>query len=115
MTYSKDMRLAALAYINKGGTQSEAVKIFGVSRDSLLRWSKAKSLERQTGFTRRRKIDADKLKAHVQSHPQMYLRERAEIFGVAVNSMHYALKRLGFVKKTRRDTENAVLCKGRNI
>lgn len=103
MTYSIDLRKAALAYINKGGKQSDAVKIFGVSRDTLLRWSKAKTLERKTGYTRRRKIDADKLKAHVKAHPNMYLRERAEIFGVAVNTMHYALKRLNIVKKTNAD------------
>ena len=113
MTYSKDMRLAALAYINKGGTQSEAAKIFGVSRDILLRWSKAETLERKTGYTRRRKIDADKLRAHVKAHPQMYLRERAAIFGVATNSMHYALKRLGFVKKTRSAIASDALCKDR--
>jgi len=103
MTYSTDMRLAALAYIKEGGTQSEAVKIFGVSRDTLLRWSKAKTLTRKTGYTRRRKIDADKLRAHVKEHPNLYLRERAEVFGVAVNSMHYALKRLNIVKKTSDD------------
>lgn len=103
MTYSIDIRKAALAYIKNGGTQSEAVKIFGVSRDTLLRWSKAKILERKTGYTRRRKIDADKLRAHVKDDPHLYLRERAAIFGVAVNSMHYALKRLKIVKKTSAD------------
>lgn len=109
MTYSLDMRLAALAFIKRGGTQSEAAKVFGVSRDILLRWSKAESLEPKTGYTRRRKIDAEELRQHVKAQPQMYLRERAAIFGVAVNTMHYALKRLKIVKKTNGDTKNAVL------
>ena len=109
------MRLAALAFIKKGGTQKEAARVFGVSRDILLRWSKAYTLEPKTGYTRRRKIDADALRKHVKDHPQMYLRERAAVFGVAVNSMHYALKRLKIVKKTSDDIESAVLCKDNAI
>jgi len=111
MTYSTDMRMAALAFIKKGGTQTEAARVFGVSRDILLRWSKMDSLEPKRGFTRRRKIDADRLRQHVKDHPSMYLRERAEIFGVATNSMHYALKRLGIVKKTIDGIKSDVICK----
>jgi len=114
MTYSYDMRMAALAFIKKGGTQSEAARVFGVSRDILLRWSKAESLEPQKGYTRRRKIDAQALHRHVQDNPNMYLRERAEVFGVATNSMHYALKRLNIVKKTACGTKNDVLCKDKD-
>lgn len=109
------MRLAALAFIEKGGTQIEASRVFGVSRDILLRWSKAESIEPKKGYTRRRKIDADALRAHVCDHPNLYLRERAKIFGVATNSMHYALKRLKLVKKTAGDTKSDVICKGRSI
>lgn len=112
MTYSKDMRLAALACIKKGSTYSQTCRMFNISPSSLQRWMKAPSLDRARGFTRRRKIDAEALRAHVKTHPQMYLRERAEIFGVAINSMHYALKRLNIVKKTTDDTKSAVLCKG---
>ena len=115
MTYSSDMRRAALAFIKEGGSQKDAAKIFGVSRDILLRWSKAESLSPKRGYTRRRKIDADALRRHVKDHPQMYLRERAEVFGVAVNSMHYALKRLGIVKKTTGGMESDALCKGSDI
>lgn len=99
MTYSKDMRLAALAFIKKGHSYRETCRVFDISLSSLQRWLNAPNLDRQKGFTRRRKIDAEALIAHVKEHPSMYLRERAEIFGVATNSMHYALKRLGIVKK----------------
>jgi len=115
MTYSSDLRRAALAFIKEGGSQKEASKVFGLSRDILLRWSKAESLEPKRGYTRRRKIDADALRQHVKDHPNMYLRERAEEFGVAVNSMHYALKRLGIVKKTTGVMESDALCKGNDI
>ena len=109
MTYSSDMRRAVLAFIEDGGTQAEACRLFKVSHMSVYRWLRAPDLERKTGFTRRRKIDAEALRAHVKAHPQMYLRERAAHFGVAVNTMHYALKRLKIVKKTKGDTENDVL------
>ena len=109
MTYSSDMRRAALAFIEEGGSQVEACKIFKVSRSSLYRWLNSDTLERKTGFTRRRKIDADALRAHVRAHPQMYLRERAAHFGVAVNTMHYALKRLKIVKKTKDGIANDAL------
>lgn len=101
MTYSSDMRKAALAFIEEGGSQVEASRLYKVSRLSLYRWLKSPTLERKTGYTRCCKIDADKLRAHVKAHPQMYLRERAAYFGVAVNTMHYALKRLKIVKKRK--------------
>lgn len=109
MTYSSDMRRAVLAFIEEGGSKTEACKIFKISRTSLYRWLNSPTLERKTGFTRRRKIDATALRAHVKAHPQMYLRERAAHFGVAVNTMHYALKRLKIVKKTKGDTVNDAL------
>ena len=115
MTYSKDIRLAALAFIKKGGTYKETCRVFDVSPSSLQRWSTAISLDRKVGYTRRRKIDADELRAHVKDHPSLYLRERAEIFGVAINSMHYALKRLGIVKKTTGGTKSDVICKDKDI
>ena len=103
------MRRAVLAFIEEGGSQAEACRLYKISHMSIHRWLKADSLERKTGYTRRRKIDADALRAHVRAHPQMYLRERAAHFGVAVNTMHYALKRLKIVKKTKRDTAKDVL------
>lgn len=109
MTYSSDMRRAVLAYIKEGGSQAEASRLFKVSHMSIHRWLKASSLEPKTGFTRRRKIDAAALRAHVKAHPQMYLRERAAHFGVAVNTMHYALKRLKIVKKTKDGIAKGVL------
>ncbi len=109
MTYSSDMRKAVLAFIKEGGNQMDACKIFKISRSSVYRWLNSDTLERKTGFTRRRKIDAQALRAHVKDYPQMYLRERANHFGVAVNTMHYALKRLKIVKKTKDGTANDVL------
>lgn len=109
MTYSSDMRKAVLAFIEEGGSQADACRLYKISHMSIHRWLKADSLERKTGYTRRRKIDADALRAHVRAYPQMYLRERAAHFGVAVNTMHYALKRLGIVKKTRDAIKSVAL------
>lgn len=115
MTYSSDMRIAAMAFMKKGHSYRETARVFEISLSSLQRWAKADSHERRRGFTRRRKIDADVLRQHVTDHPSMYLRERAAIFGVATNSMHYALKRLGIVKKTAPDTKSDAICKGSAI
>lgn len=115
MTYSSDIRLAALAFMKKGHSYRETCRVFDISLSSLQRWVKAQSHERRCGYTRRRKIDADVLKHHVKDHPSLYLRERADIFGVSVSAMHYALKRLSIVKKTVPAIENDVLCKDKPI
>ena len=52
----------------------------------------------KSGF-RRRKIDKAALKAHALEFPDMYLHERAAIFGVHTSSMGRMLKKLGIVKK----------------
>ena len=48
---------------------------------------------------RQRKIDKEKLRAHVDANPDMYLRERAVHFGVGISALHKAMRKLGFCKK----------------
>lgn len=99
MTYSLDMREAAISYINNGGSKVEAAHIFNVSRNTLYRWLGMDDLRPQKSGFRRRKIDKTALKAHALEFPDMYLRERAEIFDVHTSSMGRMLKKLGIVKK----------------
>ncbi|MCP4262341.1 MAG: hypothetical protein GY774_33300, partial [Planctomycetes bacterium] len=46
--------------------------------------------------SRRRKIDKERLRQHVQEHPDLYLRERAAHFDVSINAMWKAMRKLGY-------------------
>ncbi|ADJ29588.1 IS630 transposase-related protein [Nitrosococcus watsonii] len=72
---------------------------FSFSRNTLYRWLNADALApKQAGF-RHRKIDKAALKKHTEEHPDMFLHERAEVFGVHTSSISRALKMLKIVKK----------------
>ena len=102
MTYSIDLREKVVAFVADGGSKSEAVRIFKVSRDTLYRWINSKDLRPKPSGLRNRKIDKAALKKHVEDHPDMFLHERAEAFGVHPSSISRALKTLGIVKKRTR-------------
>ena len=99
MTYSIGLREAAISYINNGGSKVDAARIFNISRNTLYRWLRMDDLHPQKSGFRHRKINKMALKAHAQEFPDMYLHERAVIFGVHTSSMGRMLKKLGIVKK----------------
>ena len=102
MTYSIDLREAAISYINNGGSKVKASQIFGFSRNTLYRWLGSNNLRPKPSGLRHRKIDKAALKKHVDDYPDMFLHERAEIFDVHPSSISRALKTLGIVKKRTR-------------
>jgi len=100
MSYSIDMRERALKYVFEGGKHAEACKIFGISRKTLYNWLHRESLapkETRKSFTR--KLNKEALVEHVREHPDALLRERAVHFGVRVNSIWVALKKMNISKK----------------
>lgn len=99
MTYSIDLREAVISYIKNGGSRSEAARIFGVSRPTLYRWLGTEALRPKAHGFRRGKIDKQALRRHVEDHPDMFLHERAKVFGVDASSICRMLKKLGIVKK----------------
>ena len=104
MTYQTPHRIAVLSFIKDGGCKSEASRLFKVSRDTIYRWSKLEDLApKPPPTTRYRKIDKDALKRHIEEFPDMFLRERAVHFGVAISSMSLALKKLKIHKKNSAD------------
>lgn len=120
MTYSVDLREAAISYINNGGSKIEAEHIFKVSRATLYRWLEMDDLSPKVHGSRSRKIDTSTLRKHIKDHPDMYLHERSALFNVGISWMHYALKRLGIVKKERQYKERCISpfgyrCKGRHL
>ena len=99
MTYSLDLREKVISFISDGGSKSEAMRIFQLSRDTIYRWINAEDLRPKEHGQRHRKIDKEALRKHVEEYPEMYLRERADIFDVHLSSMGHMLKKLNIVKK----------------
>ena len=99
MTYSIDLRERAIRYVNEGGKVTEAARLFGIHRQTLHQWLRAKDLRPKVCGPRRRKLDKQALAAHVRDYPDAYLRERAEHFGVHVNAIWVALRGLDIRKK----------------
>ena len=99
MTYSLDLREKVISFISDGGSKSEAMRIFQLSRDTIYRWINAEDLRPKEHGQRHRKIDKEALRKHVEEYPDMYLRERADIFDVHLSSMGHMLKKLNIVKK----------------
>jgi len=99
MTYSLDLRKKAVSFISDGGSKSEAMRIFKISRDTIYRWLNADDLCPKVHGSRNRKIDKVALRKHIEDYPDMYLRERAEVFNVSLSAIHYALKKMRIVKK----------------
>jgi len=101
MTYSYDLRTKALDYIEKGGSKVEASRIFGVTVQTLINWVKRKKCGHliPNPTRKRRPLETEKLKAYIQKHPDSYLREISEEFGVTITAVFYACKRLKITLK----------------
>lgn len=105
MAYSYDLRKKALDYIDKGGSKVQAGQIFGVTVQTLINWVKRKNQGKLAPNTTRnrnpQKLETEKLKAYIEKHPDKYLREIAEEFGVTITAVFYACKRLKITLKKR--------------
>ena len=100
MTYQTPHRIAVLSFIKDGGSKVEAARLFKVSRDTIYRWLNLDDLApKPPPKTRHRKIDKAALKRNVQENPDLFLRERAAHFGVAISSMSLALSKMKVRKK----------------
>ena len=99
MTYSVDLRERVVAYVRQGGHQTEAAKLFDVSCKTISRWLKAPDLHPKRVTARRRKLDEAALAVHVRDFPDALLRDRAAHFGVAINAIWVALKKLSITKE----------------
>ena len=97
--YSMDMRERAVKYVQDGGSQMEASRLFGVTRRTIYIWLHRKNLAPTIVKTRRRKLDKKALAAHVRNYPDALLRERAAHFGVQPSAVWVALGRMKIVKK----------------
>ena len=101
MHYPIIFRRQVLAHIEEGMSKREAARLFKISPQTLYNWLIRSDLKPSLARHRHRKIDKDKLRAHVRAHPHMLLRERAKVFGVSVPGLSAALKTMNIVKKTK--------------
>ena len=105
MTYSTDLRKRVVEYVENGGSPKDAVSIFGVSPRSIWTWTRRKKdgiLPPKKRQANPRKIDTNLLIKYIEDHPDAYLREIADEFGVTIPAVFYACKRLRISLKKRR-------------
>ena len=99
MAYSRDLRERVLAFVEAGGSKSEASRIFGVSRWCVYNWLKRVGLAAlKPGPKQPRHLLVTVLEAHVAAYPDAYQKERALALGVSDYVVWYGLKRLGIKK-----------------
>ncbi len=94
MTHSIDIRKRVTAFVKNGGSKAEAARRFEVSRSCVYAWLMREDLQPKKHGRRKRKLDWEQLKAHVEAHPDALLRERAAHFGVRISSLEYAMRQM---------------------
>jgi transposase len=95
MAYSLDYRKRVFALKEKENlTYAATSKRFGIGMRTLFRWQK-RIEPRTTRSKPATKVDMQALQHDVRRRPDAFLFERAELLGVSVSGVFYALKRLG--------------------
>ncbi|MDR0640525.1 MAG: transposase [Holosporales bacterium] len=111
MYYSVDFRQKVLDYA-KTHTIKETAKTFGISKWAVSNWKK---LLKDTGSLKcaplnrkPRKMDYAKLKEYVDANPDKYLREIAEVFHCAKETVRQSLIKIGYTLKKRPNYTKSV-------
>ncbi len=101
-----DLRERVVKFLLAGGSKAEAARRFGVGRRTVYRYlaaATAGALAPKTSWGKWRKLDPQKLSAHVKAHPDATLQELATVFNVSHNAVWVRLGQLGLtLKKTHK-------------
>ena len=104
--YALDLRERVVKFIQGGGSKAEAARRFDLARSSVYRYLAAAQqgvLAPKTSWGTWRKLDPQKLQAHVRKHPDATLKELQAVFGVSHHAVWVRLGQLGFtLKKTHK-------------
>src|SRR3989337_2784723 len=104
-SYSVDLRERVLNHLEKNPDKKAASILFQVGVATVFRWASLKKLKGNVEPLRRKyaykKIDDQKLIEYVEANPDHFLSEIAEYFGLTLQAIFYALKRLKIPAKKR--------------
>jgi transposase len=114
MAYSDDLKQRIRAYLAAGGSKVEAAKLFSVARATVYLWlgQPADHQRRKPGPKTGYKIDRAKLARLVEEHPDMLLRERADLMGASTSGIHHALKALKITHKKNTALRTSLYARG---
>jgi len=100
--YALDLRERVVKFLQAGGSKVEAARRFDVGRRTVYRYlaaAQAGTLAPKTTWGKWRKLDPQKLQAHVKKHPDATLQELQTVFNVSHNAVWVRLGQLGFTLK----------------
>jgi transposase len=104
--YALDLRERVVKFLQAGGSKVEAARRFDLGRRTVYRYlaaARAGTLAPKTSWGKWRKLDPQKLSAHVKEHPDATLNELATGLAVSHNAIWVRLGKLGFtLKKTHK-------------
>ena len=104
--YGLDLRERVVKFLKGGGSKVEAARRFDLGRRTVYRYlaaAQAGTLAPKKSWGKWRKLDPEKLRAHVKKHPAATLKELQTVFGVSHHAVWVRLGQLGFtLKKTHK-------------
>jgi transposase len=104
--YALDLRERVVKFIHNGGSKMEAARRFDLGRRTVYRYLAAArqgTLAPKKSWGHWRKLDPQKLHAHVQKYSDATLKELQRVFGVSHHAVWVRLRQLGFtLKKTHK-------------
>ena len=105
-SYSVDLRERVINYLEKNPDKKAASNLFQVGIATIYRWVSCKKERGNVEPLRRKyaykKIDDQKLMEYVKAYPDHFLSEIAQHFGLTLQAIFYALKRLKITRKKRQ-------------
>ncbi len=119
MSKSKDLREAAIAYHEAGHTIAETAEAFQIAKCTISEWKKRKketgNLNNKPLNRKFKKIDPEKLKTYVKSHPDATQQEMADEFGCCNQAISKALKRNKITRKKDKPLQRTGSEKGKGV
>ena len=104
--YSIDLRMLAVSDALSRQNMAETSRLYGIRYETLRGWL---NLYHETGGPRRGKtlepykLNWEELRQEVEKHPDLFLSEYAEKFGVVVSTISKALHKMGITRELKED------------